>query len=160
MSAMSPDVIDCLLEDHESMKTSLAQLRNATLETSRKRAIYKRFLPLLNAHTFGEEQTVMARGLEKEELRPKVLEGLEEHHLSEYLLDRIRLAVNDEQWLARLDVFCETLEHHLLEEEEEAFPMMREIFTSEEREEMGRRYLEARNGYQLGGVVPLAAVAS
>lgn len=149
------NVFDCLKEDHESLKGVLAQLLSSEVEVGRKRAIFKRFLPLFSSHTFAEEQTVFQHGLLEDNLRPMARQGLEEHELSEILLERIRLAVDDEQWLARVKVFCGSLEHHLQEEEKETFPAMEVAFSAEQKNELGRRYLDIRNRHQLGPVIQL-----
>lgn len=144
-----PDVLDCLVEDHESMRSVLSRLRSPDLEVSRKRAIFKRFLPLYQAHSHAEEASVMEEGLQYEELRPLVLDGLESHEVGDLLLERIRLAVDNEQWLARVGSFCAMLDHRLRHDQLITIPAMRQVFADEQRETLGRRYLEARNYHRV-----------
>ena len=144
-----PDVLDCLLEDHESLREVLVRLGSPELEISRKRAIFKRFLPLYESHTHAEEQSIMEEGIQTDSLRPLVLQSLEEHEVTDLLVERMRVAVDNEQWAARLGVFCTSLQHHLDREAEVVFPAMREGFSAETREHLGRRYLTFRNHHRV-----------
>lgn len=144
-----PDVLDCLMEDHESLRSVLYRLQSPDLEPSRKRAIFKRFLPLYESHTHAEEVSVMEEGMQVDSLRPLALRALEEHEVADMLVERMRLAVDNEQWEARLHVFCTMLEQHLDLEQQETFPQMRAAFTDEQREQLGRRYLASRNHHRV-----------
>ena len=144
-----PDVLDCLLEDHESLREVLVRLSSTELEIGRKRAIFKRFLPLYESHTHAEEQSIMEEGIQTDSLRPLVLQSLEEHEVTDLLVERMRVAVDNEQWAARLGVFCTSLQHHLDREAEVVFPAMREGFSAETREQLGRRYLTFRNRHRV-----------
>jgi hypothetical protein len=151
-----PDVLDCIAEDHESLRSVLSRLQSPDLEVSRKRAIFKRFLPLYQAHSHAEEVSVMEEGLQHDVLRPVILDALESHEVSDILLERIRLAVDNEQWLARVNSFCAVLEHHLKQDQNVAFAAMRGAFTDEQREMLGRRYLESRNHHRVLPTLELA----
>ncbi len=53
-------------------------------------------------------------------------EGIEEHHVVKTLLDEIRdLEPGDPQWVAKVTVVIENVEHHAEEEEAELFPQVR-----------------------------------
>lgn len=157
MSIQNPDVFRCLLDDHDRLKQKLSALLSHDAPVALKRGIFREFLPLFRAHTFAEERTVFSEGLLHEELRAKVLEGLEEHEIGNVEEERMELAVDDAQWEARLKVFCEMLEHHLKEEEEETFPAMKKAFNQELREELGMRYIDTKNKHQMEPIleVPL-----
>jgi len=149
------DVIDCLMDDHESLKNVISRLQNDEIDCRRKKTIFKRFLPLLESHTFAEEHAVMERVLQHEPTRMQALRGMEEHELSGIQLKRLMLAATEEQWVARLKLYCSLLERHIEEDARKAFPLIQMEFSTEEREELGRRYLEARNRYQLGPVLSM-----
>jgi hypothetical protein len=144
-----PDVLDCIAEDHESMRSVLSRLQSPDLEVSRKRAIFKRFLPLYQAHSHAEELSIMEEGLQHDSLRPIVLDGLEAHEVGDILLERIRLAVDNEQWVARVNSFCTLLDHHLKEEQDHTIPALRQALSDEQREALGRRYLDSRNHHRV-----------
>ncbi|RYZ94880.1 MAG: hypothetical protein EOP11_25750, partial [Proteobacteria bacterium] len=80
-----PDVLDCVAEDHESLRSVLQRLKSSELEPSRKKAIFKRFLPLYEAHTHAEEASIMEEGLSSDALRPLILDSLEAHEVGDIL---------------------------------------------------------------------------
>jgi hemerythrin superfamily protein len=104
----------------------------------------------LKVHTTLEEEIFypeVRRG--DEELEDMVAEGLEEHHVVDVLMEEAQaLTPGDEDWVAKLTVLIENVEHHADEEESELFPQVRSVFASEDREEQASR-LEARKA-QLG----------
>ena len=74
-------------------------------------------------------------------LRDFVLEGKIEHSLIDKMLKKLdsTLPGEDGNFKAALSVIKELLEHHVLQDEEEKlFPQIREAFTEEERNEMGK----------------------
>ena len=144
-----PDVIDCILEDHEELRLTLAALQSPAADVAHKRLMFKRFLPRYESHTHAEEVSVMEEGLQNDALRPLVLQSMEEHEISDLLIERLRVAVNHEQWTARLGVFCTSLLNHLDREAREVFPAMREGFDAETREQLGRRYVQSRNHHEV-----------
>jgi hemerythrin superfamily protein len=78
-----------------------------------------------------------------------VLEGYEEHHVIDIVLDELLDVPEDaEQWRAKLKVLYENLEHHLEEEEGEMFERARESMRSETLEALGRQMAQAKSAAQ------------
>ncbi|HEX5366151.1 MAG TPA: hemerythrin domain-containing protein [Acidimicrobiales bacterium] len=81
----------------------------------------------IEGHTTIEERVFYpwAREL-SEEIAEVVAEGVEEHHVVEVLMGEVRqLAPGDDEWVAKLAVVIENVEHHAAEEEEDLFPQVR-----------------------------------
>lgn len=148
MRKTCPDIIGCVQEDHQSLRGVLRVLVGEEMEAWRKKKVFRRFLPLLSAHTYAEERSVMESRLQKEDTRDRALQALEEHELIAVAQGRVLLAADEEQWQARMAVFCDVLETHLRNEEARAFGQLQSSFSEADREELARRYLEARNQYQ------------
>jgi hemerythrin superfamily protein len=74
------------------------------------------------------EETVFypwARRL-SDDIAVTVDEGLQEHHVAKVLLGEIKdLPVGEDDWVAKVKVLIENVEHHAGEEEEELFPPVR-----------------------------------
>jgi len=99
----------------------------------------------LTVHTDIEETVFYpwAHGL-SDDIGEVVDEGVEEHHVVKTLLDEIRdLEPGDPQWVAKLTVVIENVEHHAEEEETELFPQVRGATDAGARDQLGRD-LEAR----------------
>jgi hemerythrin superfamily protein len=80
-----------------------------------------------------------------EKAKDIVLEGYEEHHVIDVILDEMFTVPEDtEQWGAKLKVLHENLEHHIEEEEGEMFKRARKSMSDEALEELGRMMRRAR----------------
>jgi hemerythrin superfamily protein len=99
----------------------------------------------LTVHTDIEEQVFYpwAREL-SEDIAATVDEGLEEHHVAKVLLGEIKdLPAGEDDWVAKVTVLIENVEHHASEEEEELFPPGRGASDADTLQQLADR-LEAR----------------
>lgn len=96
-------------------------------------------------HTQLEEEIFYPRLRDEASLRESINEAIEEHHVADQLLEEFSgLAVNDEQWDAKLAVLKEMIEHHVEEEEKELFPKAAKLIDKDEAAEMGRTIEEEK----------------
>jgi hemerythrin-like domain-containing protein len=73
----------------------------------------------------------------REETRELTLEAVEEHKVVRRLLSELaRMAKDSGQWMAKLTVLRENVEHHVEEEEDELFKLARSALAPEEVEEL------------------------
>jgi hemerythrin-like domain-containing protein len=139
--ALTMDVIKLLKEDHQRVKKMLAELEDTTERATKKREeLFADVQAELRLHELVEEEIVYPAFREQSKLKDIVLEGYEEHHVVDLIMDEIaEEPVNDETWAAKLKVMKENVEHHVEEEEEKMFPQARKLFSEEDLEELGRR---------------------
>ncbi len=75
-----------------------------------------------------------------EKAKEIVLEGYEEHHLIDVILDELLEVPEDaDLWQAKLKVLKENLEHHINEEEGEMFKRAKQALGKKTLEELGRK---------------------
>jgi hemerythrin-like domain-containing protein len=93
-----------------------------------KREIVDRIIEELSSHAAIEEQLfypVARATVPKAEAI--VLESLEEHHIVKWVLSELEgMAPEDERFDAKVTVLIENVRHHVKEEEDEFFPMVRD----------------------------------
>jgi hemerythrin superfamily protein len=135
------DVIKLLKEDHQRVKKMLNELEETTERATKKREdLFAEIQAELRLHELVEEEIVYPAFRERSKLKDIVLEGYEEHHVVDLIMDEIAgEAVTDETWAAKVKVMKENVEHHVEEEEKKMFPQARKLFPEEELEELGRR---------------------
>jgi hemerythrin-like domain-containing protein len=135
------DVIKLLKEDHQRVKKMLNELEETTERATKKREdLFADVQAELRLHELVEEEIVYPAFREQSKLKDIVLEGYEEHHVVDFIMEEIaEESVNDETWAAKLKVMKENVEHHVEEEEEKMFPQARKLFSEEDLEELGRR---------------------
>jgi hemerythrin superfamily protein len=138
------DVVELILADHREFERLLRELRDRSAD---RPASLKRLSDLLVAHAVAEEEEVYpklkkAAPDEAEEIEHGTEEHAEGH---EALLALLRTDVDDtEAFEDALEELSEALTHHLDEEERDVLNAAREEVPLEEREELGRAFLNLR----------------
>lgn len=134
------DALELMKDDHDKIK----KLFDEALENddaSARAGLLHQIRNELMAHERMEEEIfypALRSGGEK--AREIVLEGYEEHHLIDVILDELlEVPEEAEQWKAKLKVLKENLEHHIEEEEGEMFRRAKEALGKETLKELGRK---------------------
>ena len=99
----------------------------------------------LEIHTTIEEEVFYPAIHDlSEEIGETVDEGLQEHHVADVLVEEMKaLQPGGDEWVAKMTVLIESVEHHIDEEEQELFPSVRSATDTDFREELGGR-MDAR----------------
>jgi hypothetical protein len=81
-------------------------------------------------------------------LNEMAVKGFEEHNLFDDLSYKIKFANNIEHWPAQVKVFCQVLDMHLSEEENDYFPQIKKHFTVVESDRAAVVYLKIKKSEQ------------
>jgi len=133
------NALDLLKEDHKKLKQMLAQTLDAHERDARAELI-EQVRSELVVHERMEEEVFYPALKSHERAKDIVLEGFEEHHVADVLLDEL-LEVPEETdlWHAKVKVLQENLEHHIEEEEGEMFKIARKVLEPGELDRLGER---------------------
>lgn len=140
-----PNALDLIKHDHDRLK----KLFNEALETddaSSRSAQLEQIRAELIAHERMEEDIFYpALRSASDKAKDIVLEGYEEHHVIDLILDEMfEVPEESEQWHAKLKVLYENLEHHLEEEEGEMFKRARKSMSADTLDELGQKMAQAK----------------
>jgi hemerythrin superfamily protein len=135
-----------LKEDHQKVSGLFQQLEPTTERAEKTRTeLFARLRQELDVHAKVEETIFYPAIKQAAETREIVLEGFEEHHVIKMLLKELEaLAVDTEQWTAKLKVLQENVEHHVEEEEGEMFQKARQVLSEDEIDRLGARMEEMK----------------
>ncbi len=138
------DVLTLLKEDHDRVKRLLEEGDTTTERGEKTRTeIFARLKTMLTAHEAMEEEVLYPALKAHPKAEELTLEAYEEHHVVDLILEELEMTpVSDEQWGAKFTVAKENIEHHIEEEEGEMFKMIRQAFSTDEREAMGVQMAE------------------
>lgn len=132
------NAIELLKADH-AVVADLFKKVEATEESAHP-AIFEKIKAELEVHTHIEE-TIFYPKLKADgdkELVDITLEGIEEHHqVKMFLRELTSLSDQSEKFEPKLKVLIEDVEHHVKEEEEEMFPMVKSQFDADTLDELG-----------------------
>lgn len=135
------DAIELLKEDHDKMKDLLEEIEDTDRsDAQRRRELYRQIRAELKLHERLEETLLYPELKQHEETREITLEGFEEHHAANLILDELcDVPVGDENWGPKAKVLKEMIEHHIEEEEGEMFKGAKRVLGKERLEEIGRQ---------------------
>jgi hemerythrin-like domain-containing protein len=131
------DAIRQLLHDHEEVEKFYHQYVLAGEEAHEKKMdIAKQVIEEITHHVQKEEKVLYPAFKEKggKEAEEMVQHGIEEHRITEFVMDRIKKARSgDGNFDARFKALMESTKHHYEFEETELFPKAKEALEGELR---------------------------
>lgn len=143
-----PDVIELLNHDHREVEERFARFKQ-----TQDRAVVEEICDELTVHTQVEEEIVypvlkkLDGDLEKE--------AEEEHDEARKLIERIRgLGAGDPQLPGLVHQLEESVQHHVQEEESEAWPKIRQE-AGDQLDELGAKVEERKEQIRSGGGAPV-----
>ncbi len=146
----SEDIIDLILKDHRPIKELIEILKDSKSEFSAKHNTFAEFAPLLLSHAEPEQKSLYSRMKDDEELREEAFEGDVEHNLASQMIEELQLSMEDQdQWMAKVKVLAEVVEHHIEEEESVMLKKVKKEFDAETRTVIGLEYLELREEFDV-----------
>jgi hemerythrin-like domain-containing protein len=142
------DAVKLLEQDHRRFEKLLKAGEDTTTRAVKKRKeLLDTLAAELVAHEDKEEKLLYPALKRHKEARDIVLEGYQEHHIADILVDELKMMPpTDERWGAKFKVLKESLEHHIEEEEGDMFKTARSVLGRDRLEEIGREMqaLESR----------------
>jgi hemerythrin superfamily protein len=123
------NALDLLIADHNRVRGLFARFRAAHESKDDTTAIEVagKIFDELEVHTTIEEEIFYPAVHDTdEEIGETVDEGLQEHHVVKVLMEEIgQVEAAGDEWVAKMTVLIENVEHHAEEEEKELFPPLR-----------------------------------
>ncbi len=146
------NALDLLIADHNRVHGLFAQFKDAQekKDTSTMSAVALKILDDLEVHTTIEEEIFYPAVHDtNEEIGETVDEGVQEHHVVKLLMAEIKQVEDgSDEWVAKMTVLIENVEHHAEEEEAEMFPEVKKALDAAALEDLAQQ-LENMKG-QLG----------
>jgi hypothetical protein len=159
-SDVPKDPFQMLIEDHNMVKKNFEAFEK-TEDEDEKYSIFTETVLALVVHTKLEEELIYP--LLKEADEDLGLEATEEHRVVDFVITEMKgMSPDDETFDAKFKVLSEMVKHHIQEEEDEAFPEMREqdFDLADLAERMKERKAELEEEYaDLESIAPLESEA-
>jgi hemerythrin superfamily protein len=123
------DAIDLLTADHNRVRGLFTRFRAAHDEerTEEMIELAAKIFQELEVHTTIEEEIFYPDVHDQDgEVAEIVDEGIQEHHVVKVLMEELpQVEAGSDEWVAKMMVLIENVEHHAEEEEKEMFPPVR-----------------------------------
>lgn len=146
MTHETTDAVKLLKKDHREVAALLKEIQNTTERAEKTREeLFAQIKEALEVHTKIEEDVLYPALKETKTTHDITLEAYEEHAVVKTLLKELDAEdKNTEEWLAKLTVMSENIEHHVEEEEEDMFVKMEKALPKEELEQIGQAMAEEK----------------
>jgi hemerythrin superfamily protein len=133
------NAVELIKEDHKRLKKMLEDTLEAAGGDERQAAMDHLRTELV-AHERMEEEVFYPRLRNEDSARDSVLEGYEEHHVADVILDELLdVPADSDLWKAKVKVLKENVEHHMDEEEQELLKKARSVLDGDELDRLGER---------------------
>jgi len=134
------NALELIKHDHDRLR-QLFDDALASDDTAVRASVIHAIRSELMAHERMEEDVFYpALRSANQKAKEIVLEGFEEHHVIDIILDELVGVPEDaEVWQAKLKVLRENLDHHMKEEEGEMFKRARQAMSQDTLDELGTK---------------------
>jgi hemerythrin-like domain-containing protein len=141
-SSASPDAIQLLTKDHDTVRELLEQLSKTTSRGAAKREqLYQRIAQEVRVHSQIEEEIFYPayhEAAETQEEEKLFYEAAEEHALVAGVMAELDQGdPSSDVYAAKCKVLKDLIKHHADEEEDEMFPKARKLLGKARLEELG-----------------------
>lgn len=142
-------VYDVLIKDHHVARELFKRLKETDEGDLEERdRLFEELHTELSVHLLAEEKFFFSAIQDAPATHEKSLEALEEHNVVKILLGQLGAGdKGTEEWLAKLKVLDENVEHHVKEEEEDIFPKAKKVLSDAEAERIGLAIEEHKADY-------------
>lgn len=137
-------VIKLLLADHKLLRSLMKQVKSNKASPRESIKAFTLLKKAVISHVKAEEKTFLELLKDNPKFKDHVLEGYEEHRIHEYIFAGIAKVKETDRKVQQMKSFCEALEHHLDEEEEDLFPRFKKYVAISTSKKIGRNFLKVR----------------
>ncbi len=143
------DILSIIKNEHREVAAMLDKALHLEPDDAELKNLASDIESALGMHLAIEERLFYKRlrdRAEKDEQRVDVFEGYTEHELAKHLIGLLKSTrKRDEVFKAELQVLCETVKHHVKEEESTIFSLARRYIPKDELEALGDEWQAAKN---------------
>lgn len=143
------DIFVRIEQDHERQRKLVDSLRNSESGSAERGQLLADLAAEYRAHAAAEEHAFYAPMLKVHDTTEQARHSVAEHHESMEVMEKLEgLSLDDTDWLDALEKFAHDNEHHMKEEEDDVFPLVRKELPSEQLDNMVGTF-EARKAEEL-----------
>lgn len=143
------NIVDLILMDHRYIKECVEVLRDEKADKKKKLSYAKGFIKILALHSLAEKKSVYTPLVSNQELHFNILEAEIEHGIVDQKVKLLKNKIIYSRYLtdemeAELKVLAELVKHHIVEEESEFLPKLKEEIDDESLVQMGAHFTKLR----------------
>jgi hemerythrin superfamily protein len=138
------EIIKLLIADHKLMRTFMSKVKSQKSSKAQSMAAFAKLTKTVQSHVKSEESSLLSLIKDHPKFEDMAVEGIEEHRVHENVLAGIHKLKDKDRKVEQMKIYCEILEHHLDEEEDELFPKFKKYAATSTRKKIGKKFLRVR----------------
>ncbi len=137
-------IIKLLLADHRLLRKLMAQVKSSRSTPAKQMKAFKELEKSVSSHVKAEENTFFTLIRNHPKFKDATMEGYEEHRVHENVIRGLKKVSDKDRRLEQMKIYCEFLEHHLDEEEENLFPRFKKYAALQTKRKISKNYVKVR----------------
>lgn len=137
-------IVKLLMADHKLLRKLMKEVKSQKSNKAQIKKSYKELKEAVLSHVKAEEKTFLDLIIDHPAFEEHALESYEEHRVHEYIFAGIEKVKDQRRKTEQMKIYCEILEHHLDEEEEDLFPRFKKIFAKSTQKKAAVNYSKVR----------------
>ncbi len=139
------DAIELLEKDHATIRTLFSDIEK-TQDSQELEENFTKLAKLLTLHARSEELVLYPQASTCTGTEDLIEHGWKDHHKGDEMILEIKsLAADRSEFKQKIGELQEFMENHLIEEENELFPKVRECLSPEQRQELASELTETKS---------------
>lgn len=134
-------IYQTLKEDHDRHRRMLATIADTSGDTKKRREIWDEFYHDVSAHAAAEEETFYSKLIADEEGQQEGRHSVAEHKELDDMMEELNeIEFSSPAWLQKFKDMRHRYEHHIEEEEEDIFPVAKDVVGKDGNEKIGSAF--------------------
>lgn len=140
-----PTIYEKLKSDHDKHRGLLARLADTQGDSEDRRELWKTFYYDVGAHAAAEELTFYSPLMADSDGQAEGRHSVAEHkELDDIIQELNEMDMSSPGWLTRFKTLKDRYEHHIEEEEEDIFPVAKEVLGTDRSGEIAAEFAEKK----------------
>lgn len=122
------NIYERIKQDHEKHRSLMDKIADTSGDTEERRKWFRELMVDVKGHANAEEQAFYAILMEKQDSQDQARHSVAEHKETNDLFGELEeMEMSNPHWLPKFKELQHDLEHHMEEEEDDVFPMAKEL---------------------------------
>lgn len=140
-----PTIYEKLKSDHDKHRGLLAKLAKTEGNSPERRKLWETFYYDVSAHAAAEEVSFYSQLISDSDGQSEGRHSVAEHQeLDDMLQELNEMDMSSPGWLTRFKTMKDRYEHHIEEEEEDIFPVAKDVIGSDKSGEVAAEFAERK----------------
>lgn len=144
------NIYEAIKKDHEIQRDLCEKLKETEDKGKKERQkVYDELKKELKAHEVAEERHFYKPVIHTDKMIEDARHGMAEHHEMDEIMKKMEdTEVDSDTWFSLAKDLCDTVDHHLKDEEEDFFKRAKQVYSKNQEKELADKYNKEMEEYR------------